>query len=444
MKTWASLRVRVTLVATLVVALTLAVAGLVLEAALRASQLDALDAALDTRAGDIETLLEGNALPSGLDVGRNDIVQVVDTNGDIIAASPNATGRPLFVDRTDRDPFTARVDGLGAEDYRFHIETDRGTGSTIIVGRELDSLDRVSDDTRNAFLLALPLLTIFVGGVVWVVIGRALRPVEAMRAEAADIGGSELHRRVPSPGTDDEIGNLAVTLNEMLDRIEASNEAQARFVSDASHELRTPIAVIRHQLEIALREENPDVLRAVAVDVSEENLRMQRLVDDLLLLARHDRTDDQVHVASPLVDLDDIVLEHAQRSTTEATIDTSRVSAGQVRCNPDHVVQIVRNLLENALRHARGTVALTVREQGPVVVLHVDDDGNGVAPADRQRIFERFGRTDEARARHHGGTGLGLAIVADLITRYDGAITVEDSPNLGGARFTVTLPNARR
>ena len=114
-----------------------------------------------------------------------------------------------------------------------------------------------------------------------------------------------------------------------------------------------------------------------------------------------------------------------------------------MRCNPDHLVQVVRNLLDNALRHAAGTVAISVQEQGPVVVLHVDDDGDGIAPEDRQRIFERFARTDDARARHLGGTGLGLAIVADLIGRYDGEITAEDSPILGGARFTVTLPNAR-
>ena len=441
----ASLRVRVTLVATLVVAVALAAAGVGLDAALRSSQLDAVDTALDTRAGDIESILEGNALPSNLDVGRDDIVQVIDTDGNIVAASPNATDQPLFLGQPDAESFTARVEQLGSEEYRFHIETDRGTGSIIIVGTALDQVDAVGDDTRNAFLLALPLLTVFVGGVVWVVIGRALRPVEAMRAEAADIGGNELHRRIPSPGTDDEIGKLATTMNEMLDRIETSSTAQARFVSDASHELRTPIAVIRHQLEIALRDENPDVLRAVAADVAEENLRMQRLVDDLLLLARQDNPDHRPQVTNPLVDLDDIVLEQAQRSTGAATtIDTSRVSAGQVRCNPDHLVQVVRNLLDNALRHATHTVALTVREQGPIVLLHVDDDGNGIAPADRRRIFERFGRTDEARARHHGGTGLGLAIAADLTNRYDGEITVDDSPTLGGARFTVTLPNARQ
>lgn len=444
MRRRASLRVRVTLVATLVVAMALAAAGVALEAALRSSQLDAVDASLDTRAGDVESLLEGNALPSDLDVPRDDIVQVIASDGTIIAASPNVADRPLSIDRSNTEAFTSVVEQLGSDEYRLHIETDRRTGSTIIVGTALDQVDAVSDDTRNAFLLAFPFLTAFVGAVVWTVIGRALRPVEAMRAEAADIGGTELHRRVPSPGTDDEIGHLATTMNEMLDRIEASSTAQARFVSDASHELRTPIAVIHHQLEIALRDENPDVLRAVAADVADENLRMQRLVDDLLLLARQDHPDQQPQVTNPLVDLDDIVLDQAQRNTGTATIiDTSRVSAGQVRCNPDHLVQVVRNLLDNALRHATQTVAITVREQGPAVLLHVDDDGSGIAPADRQRIFDRFARTDEARARHHGGTGLGLAIVADLISRYDGEITVEDSPTLGGARFTVTLPNAR-
>lgn len=442
MKPRSSLRVRVTLVSTLVVALALAVAGVALDAVLRSSQLDAVDAALDTRAGDIESLLEGNALPADLDVGRDDVIQVIDADGNIVAASRNATSAPLF-DQPDAESFTARVEQLGSEEYRFHIETDRGTGSTIIVGRALDQVDSVGSDTRNAFLLSLPLLALFVGGLVWVVIGRAFHPVEAMRSEAADIGGNELHRRVPSPGTDDEIGNLAATMNEMLDRIEASSDAQARFVSDASHELRTPIAVIRHQLEIAQREDNPEILRAVVADVSEENLRMQRLVDDLLLLARHDNPDDHQHSPSPLVDLDDIVLEQAQRSSETVTIETSQVSAGQVRCNPDHLVQVVRNLLDNALRHANSTVAITVQEEGPHVMLHVDDDGSGVDPSDRERVFDRFARTDSARARHLGGTGLGLAIASDLIRRYGGDITISNSPDLGGARFTVTLPNAR-
>lgn len=426
----------------LVVALAFAVAGFALDAALRTSQLDAVDATLATRAGDVEYLLEGDALPSDLDVGSEDVIQVIDAGGDIVAASSNASGEPLF-DRSDVDSFTARVEQLGSEEYRFHIEADRGTGSTIIVGTALDQVDAVGTDTRNAFLLALPLLTLFVGGVVWVVMGRALHPVGAMRAEAADIGGAELHRRVPSPGTDDEIGHLANTLNGMLDRIEASSEAQARFVSDASHELRTPIAVIRHQLEVAIREEDPDVLRTAAADVSEENLRMQRLVDDLLLLARHDNPRDHRPAASPLVDIDDIVLEQAQLNSATIKIDTSRVSAGQVRCNPDHLVQVVRNLLENAVRHAESAVALTVDGEGPQVLLHVDDDGSGVDPSDRERIFDRFARTDAARSRHLGGTGLGLAIASDLVHRYRGDISISDSAILSGARFTVTLPNAR-
>ena len=438
-----SLRVRITLASTLVVAVALATVGLALNAALRSSQVDAVDAALGTRASDIESLLESNALPSNLDVGRNDIVQVIDTNNNIVAASPNARDQLLFLKQPDAESFTTRIKALESKEYRFHIETDRRSGSIIIVGTELDQIDAVNDEIQHAFLLTLPLLTIFVAGIVWIVIGRALHPVEAMRAEAADIGGSELHRRVPSPGTGDEIGNLAITLNDMLDRIEAANQAQAQFVSDASHELRTPIAIIRHQLEIALREKNPDVLRAVVVDISEENLRMQRLVDDLLLLARHDTPDNRQHMTSQLVDLDDIVLEQAQHATETTEIDTRRVSAGQVRCNPDHLIQIVRNLLDNALRHAATCVALTVEEQGAVVALHVDDDGKGIAPADRERIFDRFARTDEARARHLGGTGRGLAIVADLVSRHGGEITVKDSPVLGGARFTVTLPNAR-
>ncbi|WP_395154221.1 sensor histidine kinase [Ilumatobacter sp.] len=231
----------------------------------------------------------------------------------------------------------------------------------------------------------------------------------------------------------------------MLDRLEASNIAQAQFVSDASHELRTPIAVIRHELEVLIRTDDDTRWREVAGDVLDENLRMQRLVEDLLLLARREgRAGDPPRVDRSLVDLDDIVLGEAHRVHTDKVIGTSGISAGQVRGNSDQLIRVVRNLVDNALRHAqaRVLVSVTSTDEG-LVVLAVEDDGPGVAEPDRERIFERFRRSDEARTRDDGGSGLGLAIVAGIVADHFGTVSVDMSPALGGARFAATLADAR-
>jgi signal transduction histidine kinase len=230
-------------------------------------------------------------------------------------------------------------------------------------------------------------------------------------------------------------------MNEMLDRLEDARDRQANFVSDASHELRTPLAVIRTELEVALRSEGTDHWREVATDVLDEDLRMQRLVDDLLFIAKHEGLADR-HERF-LVDVDDLVLAELRRGSFARPVDASDVSAGQVRGNPDHLARVIRNLLENADRHAHSRVAVHVTSADGLVTLDVDDDGPGVPEADRELVFERFGRSDTARSRATGGAGLGLAIVNEIVTELDGQVTVSRSPWLGGARFTVSLPDAR-
>jgi signal transduction histidine kinase len=232
-------------------------------------------------------------------------------------------------------------------------------------------------------------------------------------------------------------------MNSMLDRLEDANDRQARFVSDASHELRTPIAVIRHELEIALRGDGAD-WNVVAADVLEEDLRMQRLVDDLLVLARRDASVTPHDLTTlPLVDLDDVVLTEAHRVRSSKVVRTGGVSAGQVRGDADQLSRVVRNLVDNALHHAVSTVEIHLNGVDGTVQLIVDDDGEGVDEADRNTIFERFGRVDESRTRGNGGSGLGLAIVTELVAGHSGTIDVGKSPQLGGARFTITLPDSR-
>ena len=314
------------------------------------------------------------------------------------------------------------------------IETANGT-ITLVAERSLAEVDSTVDSMTTALLFGVPALVALVAVLTWWLAGRALRPVELIRAEAAAITGTTMHRRVPEPATDDEVGRLARTMNQMLDRLEESSTRQRRFVSDASHELRSPIAAIRAQVEVAKRRGESADWPAVADSVLEEDERLEGAVTELLELARAEE-------GAPLelddVDLDDVVLEEAARER-RVGVDTSHVSAGRVRGRATQLARVVRNLLDNASRHAASKVAVTVETREPDVWLVVDDDGPGIPPEDRQRVFDRFTRLDEGRARDAGGVGLGLSMVQVIVERHEGSVTVDDSP-LGGARLSVRLP----
>ncbi|WP_255566474.1 cell wall metabolism sensor histidine kinase WalK [Iamia sp. SCSIO 61187] len=225
----------------------------------------------------------------------------------------------------------------------------------------------------------------------------------------------------------------------MLDRLQQAQRRQRRFVSDASHELRSPIATLRQHAEVASEHPRRIPGDALAQTVRTEALRLQRLVDDLLVLARAD--EHTVASRRRPVDLDDIVLDEVRhrQATTEVEIDATGVSAGAVDGDPDALGRVVRNLFDNAIRHAARRMTVSLAERSGTVHLVVEDDGPGVPPEDRHRVFERFVRLDDARGRDHGGSGLGLAIVAELVTAHDGAVTIGDA-TLGGARVEVTLP----
>jgi signal transduction histidine kinase len=313
------------------------------------------------------------------------------------------------------------------------VETATGT-ITLVAERSLDEVDRSVDSVTRVLILGVPMLIALVAALTWWLAGRALRPVEAIRAEAAAITASTMHRRVPEPGTDDEIGRLAHTMNSMLDRLEDSALRQRRFVSDASHELRSPVASIRTQLEVALRRPDAD-WPAVATKVLAEDDRLEQAVSELLELAR---AEEGAALEAADVDLDEIVLDEVRRGY-RVPIDTSRVSAGRVRGSATQLARAVRNLLDNAARHATHHVVVHLGRTGDVVVLTVDDDGPGVPRSDRERVFERFTRLDEGRARDAGGVGLGLPMVRAIVERHSGTVVIDDAPT-GGARVVVRLP----
>ncbi|MER6103462.1 HAMP domain-containing sensor histidine kinase [Streptomyces sp. NPDC001832] len=339
---------------------------------------------------------------------------------------------------TDFDNGTATVDGDTA-DYRFasvQATTSAGVTLTINAGAPLAAEQEAVSTVLGAMLIGLPVLLLVVAGVTWLVTRRALRPVEGIRREMAAITASEdLSRRVPEPGSRDEIARLARTTNETLTALEASVDRQRRFVADASHELRSPIASLRTQLEVgAAHPELLDVPGAVA-----DTVRLQVLAADLLLLARLDAGE---RPGRTTLDLGALVHEEvSQRAGDRIPVAVSVPDSGvfEVAGSRGQLARVIGNLLDNAERHARSAVTVSVRgERGGVTVV-VTDDGAGVPPDERERIFERFVRLDDARTRDDGGAGLGLAIARDVAVRHGGRLTADAAPE-GGARFELWLP----
>lgn len=335
---------------------------------------------------------------------------------------------------------TATVDGETA-DYRFasvRATTSAGVTLTVHAGAPLAAEQEAVGTVRGAMLVGLPALLLVVAGVTWLVTRRALRPVEGIRREMAAITASEdLSRRVPEPDSRDEIARLARTTNETLTALEASVDRQRRFVADASHELRSPIASLRTQLEVgAAHPELLDVPGAVA-----DTVRLQALAADLLLLARLDAGERPGRTA---LDLGALVHEEVSQRTGDripVTVSVPDSGVFEVNGSRGQLARVIGNLLDNAERHAEHTVAVSVRADRGGVVVAVTDDGAGVPPDERERIFERFVRLDDARTRDEGGAGLGLAIARDVTARHGGRLTVDGAPE-GGARFELWLPGA--
>jgi signal transduction histidine kinase len=368
------------------------------------------------------------------------VIQVLDSDGAVVAASSNATGLPRVADLEAGDE--AQITVPFDDDRFLAVSTDADGPSGPYTVLYAHTLESVSESVRAMTVLlsvGLPLLLVVVGATTWWMVGRALAPVDAVRREVDAISASQLHRRVPEPGSSDEVARLTATMNRMLDRLEQARDRQRRLVSDASHELRSPVAVIRQHAEVALAHPERTTTAALAETVAAEGLRLHQLVDDLLLLARADEGTLQLD-RRPL-DVDDVVFDevHRLRTTTVLHVDASAVSAARAFADPAATRRIVRNVTDNAVSHARTRIGLSLTETDGVVVLHVDDDGPGIAADDRTRVFDRFVRLDDSRARDDGGAGLGLAIVTELAAAHGGDVTVADSP-LGGARVTLRLP----
>jgi len=293
----------------------------------------------------------------------------------------------------------------------------------------------------TSLALSIPVAVSLQAALVWWLAGRVLRPVESISADVMSIPGTELHRRVRVPGSDDEISCLARTVNTLLDRVQLAMDRQRQFVAEASHELRTPLTRIRSDLEVCLA--HPEMVDPVSTyrGVLADAAQLQKLVDDLLFLARSES--GSTSPPSTPVDLDDLVLEEVRRLTDRAQVrvDASAVSAARVRGDPHQLARAIGNLASNAERHASTVVTFELREGKGRSELVVADDGPGIPAEHHATVSKPFTRLDEARSRDATGTGLGLPIVHDIVTRHGGKIAIRSSAG-EGARFVMTLPRA--
>jgi signal transduction histidine kinase len=476
-----SVRVRITLAAALVTAVAVGTAGWLLVRSVEDTQLAQLRHDSNDSLDQVATRLEEGADPRDAVEATSSagfgFLEVTDESGQVVArAATLGPGGPSLLVRLSADrsgtgtdvssespdavvsgeppppdiPEGAELSGalVGADGEvatsfeRISRTVDTPSGQlTVTAAAPVDQVARSVDALRGKLVIGLPAVIALVAAVAWVLVGRALRPVDAIRAEVDEISASTMHRRVPEPDTDDEVGRLARTMNAMLGRLDAGATQQRQFVSDASHELRSPVAAIRAGLEVARRRPDRADWPAVADTALAEEARLEALLDDLLLLAAHDENGADGYRPAP-VDLGALAIAEAQRPRpvpVEVVFWPDEAQVVTVDGDTGELDRAISNLIDNATHFATSMVHITLSSDHDTTRVVVDDDGPGIPPPDRERVFERFTRLDDGRARNHGGSGLGLAVVRSIVARHHGRVRVDDSP-LGGARFVVEFP----
>ena len=316
--------------------------------------------------------------------------------------------------------------------------------ATVRVAKSLKPTEETLEGLRGTFLRLGILALLVSAALAWFLAARLTRPLRRLTEISGKVAEDDLAVRVPlEMAGSDEVRTLAISFNQMLDRLEDSFDRQRAFVADASHDLRTPLTIVRGQIEVLARnpDPSPEEVEKVAGIVGDAVRRMERLVDDLLILARSEsRGDEEVELQSvgPLLEAE----REGRLDSERERIEIGAVTDAEVEFDRDAISRAVANLVENALRYSgpEGRVALSAEARGRDLVISVDDDGPGIPPADRERIFDRFARLDRARSSDTGGSGLGLAIVRTLVESGGGTVSCSDSP-LGGARFSIWLPD---
>jgi signal transduction histidine kinase len=448
-----SLRGRLMTIGVLGVAVALVLGGVILYVVLATSLTRTVQSEALASAREVALLVTSGRIPDPVPASGAQVVQVLSPDNRVITGSLTADRLTALVTPEERARALAgdvvvvagNRAGLSGGLQVSAVEAASGTDRlTVVAALPTADLESATSTLRNLLFVVFPLLLLVCALIAWRVIGAALKPVEELRSGASRIDGSSTDERLPVPPTGDEIAALAATLNEMLDRVAAARRTQRAFVADAAHELRSPLATMRTQLEVAARLGDGGRLPA---DQMPELARLSALVEDLLLLARADDDRSPPRVTAPVELgplLEDVVGRYATaRVPVRCSLPAGFGSVGSVAVPASHddLYRALTNLVDNAVRHASSGVDVSVEATGDGARVSVVDDGNGIPEEDRDRVFDRFTRLDEARDRDSGGTGLGLAIARELLRRNGAQVTLEDA--VPGVRAVVTVPVVR-
>jgi signal transduction histidine kinase len=433
------------LIAVIVVALVLGLSGLGVVFWQHRSMISQQETKVNTVTASVALALSENRPISSL-VPPGTGVQVVDQSGNVVESSASIDGQPpvsnIHPNVGQRETVRgSRINAPGDDGIEFVVAETVATPKGVYTIYSMIFGGRIESSTKSLIIglaIVLPLMTILLGILSWFFIGLALRPVDRMRKTVDGLAEDELDRRVPVPPGDDEIARLANTLNEMLERLDTAQRRQRSFISDASHELRSPIASLLATVEVARSHPDQTNWNSVSEVVLQEGRRLSQLVDDLLMLAA---TQEQGTVQRrETIDLDELLMAEATRLRLQSSlvVDTSRVSGARIEGDPVQVDRALRNVVDNAARHAQHRLTFSVDVAGQRARVLVSDDGPGVSPDQAAVLFQRFSRADSARSRIAGGTGLGLAIVASVMHAHGG--TARFVPCEAGAEVELVFP----
>jgi two-component system, OmpR family, sensor kinase len=446
------IKVRLTLAFTLVMAAVLVAVGVFVYSRVGADLGSALDKSLESRADDLAATAADPraAAPGGRRLVSRDesLAQVLGQGGRVEYGSPGLRGAPVLspdeLARARSGPVFLDRDGVARFDEHVRLLARPADGRVVVVGATREDREEALASLRQVLFIGLPVALLLAALAAYGVATAALRPVSAMRAEAADISRLGSGRRLPVPEGRDELANLGATLNEMLDRLDRSAERERGFVASASHELRTPLALLRAELELALREgRTAEELREAVASAAGESDRLVQLAEDLLVLARAD--EGRLPVRPELIDARDLLATTARRfeaRAAEAGRELRVNGSNGLRVDADRLraEQALANLVDNALRYGDGAVELAAESTADEAVrLHVLDRGPGFDPSLNGRAFDRFTRGDRARSR--GGAGLGLAIVGAIAHSHGGHAGAARREG-GGADVWIELPGS--
>ncbi|HEV8557745.1 MAG TPA: HAMP domain-containing sensor histidine kinase [Actinophytocola sp.] len=426
-----TLRFRITLVAAVVTLVVLLFLAVLTSNLMRPLLVGSADTELREELAAVLPVVESGRVPDPGPVGLQ--VHVLDTAGDPVDGRPKPALDPADVRSLKAGTPVLRLGTEPPQRWMGTVVTaPDGSQRLVAVGTALVGYASAPRRALNWLILAAVLGAAAAGVATWFAVRSSLRPVERIRRAAAQLPAGS---RLPLPTADDELRSLAAALNALLARRDEATERMRRFTGDAAHELRSPVASIRVQAEVAVANPDPELSQEVLAEVVRESERLSTLVDGLLTLARSDA--GELPAAEP-VDVCAAARDAVARQGNEGPAVNLHTTGGPcwVAAAPSEVDLVLDNLLRNAVRHARAQVTVSVLPATSLVRLLVDDDGAGIPEEHRARVFDRFYRIQDDRARTSGGSGLGLALVAEVVRRRAGTVHVTESPD-GGARFQV-------